>query len=521
MAGLAVTRDAPAALHRQLYDQLREEILGGRLAPGSRLPSTRRLAAEVGASRNTVMGAFEQLAAEGYIEGRVGSGTMVARTLPETLLTAPAGRDAGAAALAPAGRERARTPAGARRRSTRAAPLSRRGAAISAAAVEFARVGGPPRPFRPGLPALDAFPFDLWARLSARRWRRASATLLDYAGPAGHPALREAIAAHLRESRAVRCEPAQVIVVTGSQQGIDLAARVLLDPGERVWVEDPGYLGARGALAASGAKLIGVPVDSEGLDVAAGRRRAPDARLIHVTPSHQYPTGVTMSLSRRLALLDWVRRAGAWVVEDDYDSEYRYAGRPLAALQGLDRAGRVIYVGTFSKVLFPALRLGYLVAPPDLVDAFARARWLTDRHSPSVTQAVLADFIAEGHLARHIRRTRALYAERQDALVEAARRALAPLVEVPPAEAGMHLVGWLPAGADDGEAARSAAGAGVAAPALASYRLRPGGRGGLVLGYAAFRPAEIREGVERLAATLAPRSPRRRASAPGLSPRPA
>ncbi|OGL15082.1 MAG: GntR family transcriptional regulator [Candidatus Rokubacteria bacterium RIFCSPLOWO2_12_FULL_71_19] len=513
MAGLALDREAPAPLSRQLYDLLREAILGGRLRPGSRLPSTRRLAAEVGASRNTVLAAFEQLTAEGYLEGRIGSGTTVARTVPETLLTVPPLRETGPGARARGMARGGAEATGAPRRAPGADGLSRRGAGIAAAAAEFARVSGPPRPFRPGLPALDVFPFDLWARLSARRWRRASSALLDYGAPAGHAPLREAVAAHLRVSRAVRCEPEQVIVVTGSQQGIDLAARILLDPGDPVWVEDPGYLGARGALAASGARLIGVAVDAEGLDIDAAARRGPAARLVHVTPSHQYPTGSTLSLSRRLALLDWARRTEAWVVEDDYDSEYRYGGRPLAALQGLDRAGRVIYLGTFSKVLFPALRLGYLVVPPGLVDAFARARWLTDRHSPSVTQAVLADFIAEGHLARHIRRTRALYAERQAALVEAAGRHLAPLVEVTPAEAGMHLVGWLPAGMDDGLAARQAADAQVAAPSLSSYRLRPGGRGGLVLGYAAFRPAEIRESVERLAMALAPRRGERRATA--------
>ncbi len=256
----------------------------------------------------------------------------------------------------------------------------------------------------------------------------------------------------------MRCEASQVIVVNGAQQAVDLAARVLLDPGDTAWVEDPGYQGARGALIAAGIRLAPVPVDAEGLDVRRGARAAPGARLVYVTPSHQYPLGVTMSLNRRLALLEWASASGAWILEDDYDSEYRYAGRPLAALQGLDTAGRVIYVGTFSKVLFPALRLGYLVVPPELVDAFVAARALADRHSPSVTQAALADFIDGGHFARHVRRTRALYAERQAALVRAAQRTLGGLLEVAPAEAGMHLMGWLPVGVDDRVAARAALG---------------------------------------------------------------
>jgi GntR family transcriptional regulator/MocR family aminotransferase len=326
--------------------------------------------------------------------------------------------------------------------------------------------------------------------------------LLDYGDPLGFMPLREAIATYLREARAVRCEAGQVMVVSGSQHGLDLATRLLLDPGDRVWLEDPGYLGARGALMAAGARLVPVPVDGEGLEVARGIRVAPDARLAYVTPSHQYPLGVTMSLARRLALLEWARARRAWIVEDDYDSEYRYTGRPLASLQGLDRHGRVIYVGTFSKVLFPALRLGYVVVPPALVDAFAAARGLVDRHPPSVTQAVLAEFIAEGSFARHVRRMRMRYAEQQAALVEAARHKLDGVLEVSPAEAGMHLVGWLPSGADDRAASGTAQQVGVEAPALSTFRLRRSGRCGLLLGYAAWAPSELRAAVDTLAAAL-------------------
>jgi GntR family transcriptional regulator/MocR family aminotransferase len=483
---LGLDRASDVPLHRQLYEGLREAILTGRVRPGARLPSTRALAADLHASRNTVLAAFGQLLAEGYVEGRVGAGTTVARTLPETLL-------------------RARPETAATRQAGRRPRLSRRGALLVGTPVGPARSAAAAHPFRPGLPGIDAFPFDVWTRLLARRWRHVPRQLLDYGDPAGYRPLREAIAAHLREARAVRCEASQVIVVTGAQQAVDLAARVLLDPGDTAWIEEPGYQGARGALGAAGIRLAPVPVDEEGLDVRRGARAAPGARLVYVTPSHQYPLGVTMSLQRRLALLEWASASGAWILEDDYDSEYRYAGRPLAALQGLDAAGRVIYAGTFSKVLFPALRLGYLVVPAGLVDAFVAARALSDRHSPSVTQAALADFIDAGYFARHVRQTRALYAERQGALVAAARRDLGGLLEVAPAGAGMHLVGWLPPGVDDRVAARAALARDVEVPPLSAYRLRPrrrGARGGLLLGYAAYPPREIAEACGRLAAAL-------------------
>jgi GntR family transcriptional regulator / MocR family aminotransferase len=494
LVALGVDPDSPVPRYRQLYDALRQAILGGRLRPGARLPSTRALATQVGSSRNTVLAAFEQLAAEGYVEGKVGAGTVVAHTLPDTLLHAR-GEAAGAA------------------RTARAAPaLSRRGSLIVKSRLTRATGPATPRPFRTGLPAFDAFPLDTWTRLVARRWRRVPRQLLDYGDPAGYAPLREAIATYLREARAARCEAAQVIVVTGSQQGIDLAARVLGDPGDVAWVEDPGYLGARSALAAAELRVTPVPVDAEGLDVRAAVTRGPAARLVYVTPSHQYPLGLTMSLARRLALLEWAGRSGAFILEDDYDSEYRYAGRPLASLQGLDAGGRVIYLGTFSKVLFPALRLGYLVVPPDLVDPFVAARALTDRHSPSVTQAALADFIAEGHFARHVRRTRALYAERQAVLVDTAARLLAGALRVPPAEAGLHLVGWLPPGTDDRAASTAAAARSVEAAALSAFRMRPTGPGGLLLGYAGLSPREIRDGVDRLATAL----DRRRSARPGV-----
>jgi GntR family transcriptional regulator/MocR family aminotransferase len=473
-----------APYYRQLYHGVRRAILSGLLPAGTRLPSTRTLAAELGVSRTTALTAFAQLLAEGYLEGKVGSGTFVAGSLPDDLLSVRA-RMERKPGLVRSGRG-----------------LSGRGTLLAATPTTAVRDRGAPRAFRPGVPALDEFPEAVWRRISGKVWRRPWGGLLGYGDPAGYWPLREAIAGHLGTARGVRCVPEQVIVVSGSQQALDLAARVLLDPGDAVWVEDPGYMGARGALSGAGARLVPVPVDGEGLEVAKGVAREPGARLACVTPSHQFPLGVTMSLGRRLELLGWASRSGAWVIEDDYDSEYRYTGRPLEALQGLDGEGHVLYVGTFSKVLFPALRLGYLVVPLDLVDAFVSARELTDRHPPTVDQAVLAGFIAEGHFLRHLRRMRALYAERQSSLVEEAARELPGLLDVKPTAAGMHLVGWLPQGGDDREASRRAADLGVEAPPVSLYGSLPGERGGLMLGYAAFGEEKMRGGVRRLAAAL-------------------
>jgi GntR family transcriptional regulator/MocR family aminotransferase len=483
-AVLAPPLDAKSAvpLHRQLYDGVRHLILQGNLAAGARLPSTRSLALDLGVSRNTVSTAFEQLWAEGYVEGKLGSGTYVSRVLPDHLLQVPA-------------RPRAEEAL------SRRPGLSRRGRMLTGTPVSISHLA-PVRPFQPGLPALGDFPGETWGRLLIRRWRARTPALMGYGDPAGHRPLREAIVTYLAGARGVQCRPEQVIVVSGSQQALDFAAHLLLDPGDGAWIEEPGYLGARAALLGAGARLAAVPADAEGINptrVAAADKKP---RLIYVTPSHQYPLGVTMSLARRLALLDAAAQAGAWVLEDDYDSEYRYASRPLAALQGLDRQGRVIYLGTFSKVLFPALRLGYLVVPEDLTEGFIAAHALADRHCPSLVQAVLADFIADGHFARHLRRMRTLYAERQEALVKSARRELGGLLEVEPGEAGMHLVGWLPENVDDRVAARAAAEAGVTTAPLSAYRMGAPGRGGLLLGYAAFPPRDIRDGVRRLAGAL-------------------
>ena len=475
-------------LYKQLYDGLRRAILTGEMEANTRLPSSRILADELAVSRNTVVNAFDQLIAEGYLESRVGDGTYVAHTLPDELLHVTT--------------EAKTAPRHDQHISRRG--LSRRGAMLSQTAVCSPRrltAHEYPIPFRAGLPAYDAFPFDVWARLEARLWRDPLQELVTYGNPAGYEPLREAIAAYLNTARGVHCKPDQIIIVSGSQQALTLSGMVLLDPGDVAWIEEPGYLGARAALIGASARLVPVPVDEEGIVVSEGIAREPTARLAYVSPSHQHPLGVTMSLSRRLALLEWAAGANAWILEDDYDSEYRYTSRPLAALQGLDRAGCVIYIGTFSKVMFPGLRLGYMVVPPDLVEAFVSARAIMDRHSPLPEQAVLAEFIGEGHFANHIRRMRALYATRQAALIQSIRE-YAPIIEANPADAGMHLIGWLPLGMDDKIAAEAAATYEIDVAPLSIYRLQAGGRGGLLLGYAALDEATIRDGVQRLAEAL-------------------
>lgn len=471
-------------LYQQLYEHLRQEILSGGLKRGTKLPSTRALAEELGVSRNTILNAYDQLLAEGYLESVEGSGTFVSRVLPELFLVAPAVNK-------PDQPESRQPRLSKNTQQVMAAPrmprptLDQRGQIL--------------RAFRAGTPALDQFPFEIWSRLLGRHTRYLNASAMRYQDDAGYRPLREAIAHHVTLSRQVRCTPDQVIIVAGSQGALDLAARVLLNPDDAVWVEDPGYLGARGALQAVGAHIIPVPVDDDGLMVETGIERAPDARLVYLTPSHQFPLGVTLSLARRLALLDWAKRASAYILEDDYDSEYRYSGRPLASLQGLDDGERVLYIGTFSKVLFPALRLGYIIVPPSLVEAFWAMRAFIDIHPPILEQMALADFIAEGHFVRHLRRMRTLYAERRALLLDALKNL--PL-EVSGAAAGMHFVGWLPDGLEDLAVSEKAAAHQVHAMPVSYFRIKPGGRQGLIFGYASVDEREIQRGAPRLAATF-------------------
>jgi len=494
LLSLAVDKTAAEPAYRQVYEQVRRAILEGRVAPGTRLPATRSLARELVVSRNTVLNAYDMLLAEGYTEGRVGSGTRVSGILPEVLLAARS------AAVVPA--RAAATDAAPAAAST--TTLSRLSRLTEEMPRMDQRARGGFRAFRPGIPEVESFPWDIWGRLIGRFWRHPPSDLVCGGDLAGHGPLRDAIADYLGATRGVVCGGDQVMITSGAQQALDLVARLLLDPGDAVWMEEPGYAGLRGAFTAVGAEIQPVPVDAEGIDVAAGRRLAGDAVLAAVTPSHQYPLGVTMSLPRRLELLDWARAADAWILEDDYDSEYRYAGKPLSALQGLDAHGRVIYVGTFSKVMFPALRLGYLVLPPALVAPFGRLRSVLDDTPSLAAQPALAQFITEGHFAAHVRRMRGLYAERQAVFLEIFADAAAGVLEAAPDEAGMHLVAGLNGGLGltDRDASARAAEDGISAPALSAFYAGPPARQGLLLGYAGLSDAEMRDGARKLVAAL-------------------
>lgn len=479
---ISLNRSADLPLYRQLYLQLQEAILAGQLAPGTRLPSTRALAQELQVSRNTTLNAYDQLIAEGYIESKVGSGTCVTHTLPEETVYISRTRKQQTEASLPS--------------DCPVEPqLSERGSRLNA--IPFVEKSQP-HPFRPGLPAIDAFPFKLWGKLLQRSWQALDKNQLGYSNAMGYRPLREAIVHYLQTARGVRCTPEQVLITNGAQQALTLSTTVLLNHGDAAWLENPSYDGAKAALHSVGANIIPVRVDQEGLVVNEGIQQAPDARLAIISPSHQYPLGVTMSLRRRLELLNWANERQVWILEDDYDSEYRYAGPPLAALQGLDRTGRVIYIGTFSKVLFPALRIGYMVVPRSLIDPFRAARAHADRGAALLEQVVLTQFINEGHFARHIRRMRALYAKRQEVLVEVANHYLAGLLDVQPKETGLHLIGWLPEGVDDEMVSQRLKAEGIAAPSLSSYAMTPLSRRGLLLGYTAIPVNDIVVGVKRM-----------------------
>jgi GntR family transcriptional regulator/MocR family aminotransferase len=478
--------DGQGPLFQQVYRAIRDGIVSSRFPAGTRLPPTRALAEDLGVSRATVLLAYEQLAAEGYVGGRRGSGTYVQ----------------GSVAPAPAAHRR---PAAARGGAPR---LGRRATALLARRrlpLESGYVGARPAlrwDFRYGMPSLDDFPLETWQRCIGRAARRAPARAYDYGPSQGSPALRSALADYLGRSRGVACTAEQIVVVTGSQQGIDLAARLLVDPGDGVVLEEPGFEGARNAFLAAGAAPVPVAVDEHGLDPDA---LPPAARVALVTPSHQYPLGGVMSWTRRAALLAWADRTDAWVIEDDYDGEYRFDGRPVPPLKTLDASDRVLYLGTFSKVMFPALRIGYLVLPPGLVEAFGRAKLLADGGSARLEQEALADFLASGAFERHVRRSRARTGERRAVLLDALAERLGDRVTVCGANAGLHVVLWLRGvgGRVAGAIVRRAADAGVGIYPITPYYLTPPPQAGFILGYGALRAPEIRAGVARLATVLA------------------
>lgn len=473
---IALDRRIAKPLHRQIYDAFRAAIIEGGLQRGQQVPSTRSLAAELAVSRIPILDAYSQLLAEGYFESRLGAGTFVSSSLPDQVTS---GDDRAARAADP--RPRA---------------VSRRSALLPQRQTTPWIYGS--GAFSIGQLAFDHFPFQAWSNLVARQARKVSGSSLNYSDPMGSREFRETIATYLRTARAVHCEPRQIMVVSGSQHALELCALVLLDHGSPVWIEEPGYELMRYALTLAGCQLIPVPVDAEGLNVAAGIKRSPQARAAYVTPSHQYPLGATMSASRRLQLLDWAHNTGAWIVEDDYDSEYRYESMPVASLQGLDHGSRVIYIGTFSKTLFPSLRLGYIVIPPDLVDRFAAVRRASDLCPPHLYQAVLTDFIDQGHFARHIRKTRLLYNERRIALVDALRRAFGSTLEILGAEAGMHLVVTLPPGLPDQKISARAAEEKLWLWPLSATYIGKKVRQGFILGFGSTKAAEMPTAVRRL-----------------------
>lgn len=482
LLSLKLDAGADKPLSTQLCVALRDLILSGGLRAGDRLPATRVVARDLRVSRTTVIEAFARLQAEGLVESRTGAGTYVSQAL-----------EAHRPADIPARSDR--TPAAPPR-------LSRLMAAGAPLLTE--RLPHEARAFTTALPAFDAFPMALWSRQVAKHWRAHRSVVMGYGDVQGYPPLRRAIAAHLKANRAIACEPEQIFVVNGAQHGFQLIASILLDPGDKVWFENPGAIGARNCFAASGAELVPLPVDSEGLVVEDGLRLAPRFKLAFVTPAHQQPLGCAMSLARRLALLKAAEEAEAWVVEDDYDGEFCYGRRPLPTLKGSDRTGRVLYVGTFSKTLFPALRLGYVVVPEGLVEAFDKLMRSFVTGVPSNPQAVVADFMDEGHFAAHIRRMRKLYSERHDALIEAAREKLGGLIEVLPTNSGLHTIGLLRAGIGEAAATAAAWARQVTVVPLERFSIAPLETRGLVLGFSGVRAAEIRKAVGTLAEVLPP-----------------
>jgi GntR family transcriptional regulator / MocR family aminotransferase len=484
LADLALpARSADSTLFRWLYDEIRAAIVAGRLRAGARLPSSRSIARQQNVARGTVVAAFEQLAAEGYVECVVGSGTFVKSVLPEALLEAKPLRAAG-------------------RADSAAVALSSRGRCLAQQPFPKLSSNRSVPTFRLDRPALDVFPMKTWSRIAARCLRHARPELLSHGDPLGYKPLRAAIAAYVGLTRGIRCSADEVVVTSGTQQSLDLMGRLLLDRGDPVWVEDPGYSAVTALMRGIGAEVIGVPVDAEGLQWSSGRRRQRSARMAYVTPGCQFPLGVTMSLPRRRALLEWAHRENAWIFEDDYDGVFRFSGRPLAALQSLDCGGQVIYSNTFNKVLFPSLRFAFMVVPPRLVDAVAAARSVLDRFPPVLDQAILCDFIVEGHLGQHMRRMRDLYASRLDRIVRCARTKLSDVLELSPLRGGLQIVGWLPAGTNDVQAAQVAAEHGVDSVPLSALAIERTLPPGLVLGVAAAGDRAIRRGIERLGQAL-------------------
>ena len=463
---------------RWLYSELRLAILDGRLKSGIRLPSTRSLADQYGLSRGSVVSAFNQLQVEGYVSSEVSAGTFVT-----------------AAPISERGSQQERKLSS---HSTSRASLARRTKNLYNPAFVMPGSHSVGKAFRSHEPAIDLFPVELWARVAARVYRNAPRSLYGQGETGGYQPLRRAIAEYVGRFRGVRCSAEQVVITSGAQQALDLLARLLLDPGDEVWMEDPGYPGASQAFLAAGGKVIPVPVDREGLHVEKAKQLAPSARVAYVTPANQFPLGIVMSAKRRLELLSWAARTGSWIIEDEYDAEYRYFGKPIASLHSIDKSGSVLYVGTFTKMLFNALRIGFVVLPERLVDTFQMARSFIDRHPATLEQAVLAEFITEGHFGSHVRKMRQLYSERLQLLREVANQRLSHALDVENAEAGMRTVAWIKSGASDKSVAVKAQRLGLELFPISAFTLNYTQKPGLILGFAGCNAAEIKRGVSLL-----------------------
>jgi GntR family transcriptional regulator / MocR family aminotransferase len=483
-----IERGAAEPMYRQVLRLVQQAILTGQLAPGTKLPSSRTLAEDLDIARNTVLRVYDQLTAEGYVLSTTGSGTYVADTRPDTaaVRAAPMARSS----------ERGGGSAGG---SQASASLSKRGKRLIARAGVAAKQWGA---FMPGVPDVTEFPARTWSRLQARLWKEANPELLTYAPGGGYRPLRRALSDYLRVARSVKCSPDQIIITTGIHQSMDLAVRLLTDVGDRAWVEEPCYWGVRSVLQSAGLELAPIPVDDEGLN-PGGRVLSEPPRLALVTPSHQYPLGMVMSLARRRTLLEYARRHSVWIVEDDYDSEFRYGSRPIASLQGLDDAGRVIYVGSLGKILYPGLRIGYMVAPEHLVDTFRTGVAELYREGQLMHQAVLAEFIMDGYLTSHVRRMRALYGERRQILIDAITSRFGDTLTVMGDEAGLHLVLGLPDSIDDREVTAAALERGVIARPLSTYYSQENvAHPGLLLGYACVPNNRIAPAFDALACVI-------------------
>ena len=481
LSGFDIDRMSDTPIYRQLDAALRRLILDGTLAPGQKLPSTRELSAELGVSRITVKSVYEQLVAEGYAGAKTGAGTFIS-----------AGLDVEARPKIRKARRRTKPPK---------LEISDRARAIISSKASARH--GKTDPFRPGVPALDLFPVKTWDKYMMEAMTSQNRHNLSYGQVTGSPALRKSIASHLTDARGMQVDPDQILITSGAQQAFVLIAFVLLNKGDTVWYENPGHIAGRDVMQIMGANVAPVPIDSEGMDLSYAKDRHPRPTLIFTTPSHQQPLGTTMSLVRRLALLNHAQENDAWIIEDDYDSEFRYRGRPLPALSALDSERRVFYVGTFSKSMFASMRLGYIVVPPGLVETFAKARNLLGQSSSAVVEEALSRFMDDGRFVEHIRKMRRAYRERRDVLFDCLKNDCAGFLEAQPTDAGMHMLAWLKNGMDDLTAHNALLSAGIETLPLSVYCLEPFSRPGIVLGFSGTAPSRIPKLVKRMAAVLA------------------